>query len=497
VTASTLRSTGYFAFPWGTLGYAWLEVPVGAGRRRGRGAGAERADAASRRRWWPFPGCAARVGTDPAGPGARAALPPLLAGSGARRRRRGGRGRRRRAATRCPPSAPPCWCKATSTPSGAPFRPRRSSTTHIDLTRLRSAGWRPAARPGRVAGGGGDRHRRSKGARRRGGRAAIQAASPTSAFLVGGAPRRQAARATPPSRSPTPSPSGRYDKHVLVPFGERWPLSRPSPWLYRAAFGLLGLPMLVKHGARRGTGPLGAPAARMGSASATRAVFPTVWRRWRAPAPDVLVVITNDAWFAAATAPASTSTWVACARSRRAGGCCARATTASRRCRSVRPRGGGASTGIAATLPVRSGRTVVTPYARHADRVPWAGGGLVAAGDLPSLCGGHVKAAARVGQGMRRRCACAHLDGPPRRGYHAPPMNLVLVGGGEIGTQIAERRLPLAQRHRHRHRSRTRGRLHHHGRPVLPRQRHRPGRPARRRRREGRTPSWRAPPTTT
>jgi apolipoprotein N-acyltransferase len=38
---------------------------------------------------------------------------------------------------------------------------------------------------------------------------------------------------------------GRYDKHVLVPFGERWPLIETFSGVYRGVFGALNLPMLV------------------------------------------------------------------------------------------------------------------------------------------------------------------------------------------------------------------------------------------------------------
>jgi apolipoprotein N-acyltransferase len=368
-----LRATGYFAVPWGTLGYAWLETPV-----------AQTADVVgvpglsaltvlvAALLALPFaPRAEAGFGRAPARPSAvRLALGPILAvlavglfwtwGALAAGRHE------------VPAHRTALLVQGNVDPFGRAVSAAQELSTHVDLTRL--AVDRMAAPPdlvvwpeGAVIGTA------LEGARGADGRAAIQAASPTSTFVVGGRAAAPGGSANAAFAIADGQPWGRYDKHVLVPFGERWPLLETAPWLYRAAFGLLGLPMLVNTVPGEGPAPLGAPLGLLGVGICYESVFPTVSAAMARAGAEVLVVITNDAWFAAGDGARQhldmgrlraieARRWLL-----RAGndGITAVVDPYGRVVDEL-PRG------LAATLPVRYGTsTAVTAYARHADRVPW------------------------------------------------------------------------------------------------------------------------------
>lgn len=89
-----------------------------------------------------------------------------------------------------------------------------------------------------------------------------------------------------------------YDKHHLVPFGEYMPF--PGFW---QRLGITGLAARVESGYAAGPGPA---LLDLGFAQALplicyEAVFPQ-YARYR-PRPDVLIQLTNDAWFGAHTGP--------------------------------------------------------------------------------------------------------------------------------------------------------------------------------------------------
>ncbi len=368
-----LRATGYFAFPWGTLGYAWLDTPVAqtADVVGVPGLSALTAVAAALLALPFAPRAEAGFGQSAARrSGAAVAVGPALALVAVGAFWAWGAlavGRHEVAAERTA-----LLVQGNVDPFGRAVSAAQELTTHVDLTRL--AVGRMAAAPdlivwpeGAVIGTA------LEGARGAEGRAAIQAASPKSTFVVGG-------RATAPGGSANAAfaiadgqPWGRYDKHVLVPFGERWPLLEAAPGLYRAVFGLLGLPMLVNTVPGDGPAPLGAPLGLLGVGICYESVFPTVSAALARAGAEVLVVITNDAWFAAGDGARQhldmgrlraieTRRWLL-----RAGndGITAVVDPYGRVVDQL-PRG------VAATLPVRYGTsTVVTPYARFADRAPW------------------------------------------------------------------------------------------------------------------------------
>lgn len=90
----------------------------------------------------------------------------------------------------------------------------------------------------------------------------------------------------------------RYDKHYLVPFGERWPFIGSLPWLYRVVFNGLGLPMLSGTTAGAAPAPLFTSLAPIGAYICYESVFPQVQRRLVGAGARLLVLSTNDAWFA-------------------------------------------------------------------------------------------------------------------------------------------------------------------------------------------------------
>ena len=90
----------------------------------------------------------------------------------------------------------------------------------------------------------------------------------------------------------------RYDKRYLVPFGERWPFIGSLPWLYRAVFNALGLPLLSGTTAGAEPAPLLTSLAPVGAYICYESVFPQVQRRLVDAGARLLVLSTNDAWFA-------------------------------------------------------------------------------------------------------------------------------------------------------------------------------------------------------
>ncbi len=365
MVAEVLRATGYFAFPWGTLGYAWLDTPVAqvadvvgvtglslivtvvaalaalpfAPSARGR---------ASARRW--------------AGPVAAVAL---VAGAWAWGGSASGR-------HEVPADHTALLVQGNVDPFGRATSAAQELGVHVDLTRTAVA--RMAAAPdlvvwpeGAVLG------TELEGARGEAGRAAIQSAAPTSSFVVGGRARVDGGGANAAYALADGQLLGRYDKHVLVPFGERWPLLEQVPGLYRAVFGLLGMPLLANTVPGSGPDALVTPVGPVGVGICYESVFPTVSAAMTRLGAGVLVVVTNDAWFARGDGARQhldmgrlraieNRRWLL-----RAGNDGVTAV--------VDPYGRIAAElprGISDTLAVRFGTSdAVTFYARHADRVPW------------------------------------------------------------------------------------------------------------------------------
>jgi apolipoprotein N-acyltransferase len=128
--------------------------------------------------------------------------------------------------------------------------------------------------------------------------AKVQSSSPGSVFLVG-------ARATDENSSYNSAYTvedgrilDRYDKRYLVPFGERFPLADAAAPLYRAVFGLFGLAPLASTNPGDSLEPLTTPFGGAAAYICYESVFPQVQRAMVRAGAGLLVNITNDAWFA-------------------------------------------------------------------------------------------------------------------------------------------------------------------------------------------------------
>lgn len=128
-------------------------------------------------------------------------------------------------------------------------------------------------------------------------RATIAETAPGAAFLVGGRAYEQNRSYNALYSFEEGALHGRYDKYYLVPFGERWPLIDQLEGAYRAVFGMFGLPLLASTTAGAGPYPLATPLGDVAAFICYESVFPQVQRRMVAEGGKVLVLATNDAWF--------------------------------------------------------------------------------------------------------------------------------------------------------------------------------------------------------
>lgn len=300
VLVEWLRSQGYFAFPWGTLGYVWLDTPVAQAASLVGVTGLSLLTAAS----------------------ASALAAPFVVEA-----RRSGRGGRRLPAFVAPlvllgglllaswwwgawivpDDVGPRGVRALLVqgnvdPFGRAVSASQELDVHLAITELGVAGmasppdlvvWPEGAVTGFDLDGAGGAALVER----------IQASSPGSTFVVGGrgldaAPDGGARSFNSAFLIEQGRILARYDKHVLVPFGERWPLIETLEGVYRGVFAALNLPMLISTSPGPGPVPL---ASRLGPLATTicyESVIPSVSARMVAEGARVLLVITNDAWFA-------------------------------------------------------------------------------------------------------------------------------------------------------------------------------------------------------
>ncbi len=132
-------------------------------------------------------------------------------------------------------------------------------------------------------------------------RRAVQASAPGSDFIVGGRALEVDSAGTRDYNSAYSIADGevvgRYDKAYLVPFGERWPLLRTLAPVYRFVFSLFNLPLLAGTTPGAGPVPLPTPEGPVATYICYESVFPQVERTMVADGARLLVNITNDAWF--------------------------------------------------------------------------------------------------------------------------------------------------------------------------------------------------------
>jgi apolipoprotein N-acyltransferase len=126
----------------------------------------------------------------------------------------------------------------------------------------------------------------------------IQGSSPGSAFVIGGSVFEQGRRFNSVFSLDDGQLVDRYDKRFLVPFGERFPLIETAAPLYRAVFNMLGLPMLLGTFPGDDLAPLDTPDGPVAAYICYESVFPQVQRAMVARGAELLINITNDAWFA-------------------------------------------------------------------------------------------------------------------------------------------------------------------------------------------------------
>ncbi len=128
-------------------------------------------------------------------------------------------------------------------------------------------------------------------------RATITASAPGAGFVVGGRAYEGQRNFNTLFSLQDSALLGRYDKEYLVPFGERWPLIDRLEGLYEGIFGLFGLPLLASTSAGSGPHPLHTTAGPVAAYICYESVFPQVQRAMVAQGSRVLVLGTNDAWF--------------------------------------------------------------------------------------------------------------------------------------------------------------------------------------------------------
>ena len=128
---------------------------------------------------------------------------------------------------------------------------------------------------------------------------------PYRTFLLTGAPHREKISPDEPLSytnsafllSPDGLVTGRYDKQHLVPFGEYIPLR----WLLGFASPLVETLGAFTPG--KSNAPLSCQNSRIGVLICFEGIFPDISRKQAAAGANLLVTITNDAWFGRSSAP--------------------------------------------------------------------------------------------------------------------------------------------------------------------------------------------------
>ena len=136
-----------------------------------------------------------------------------------------------------------------------------------------------------------------EGARGAGVRADI-AAEPGTTYVVGGRAYEQYGSYNSTFSFTANEELGRYDKAQLVPFGEQWPLYTQLRGVYEVIFNALNLPLLGATLPGTGNAPLPVGFSEAAAFICYESVFPNTVRRLVANGGTFLLLTTNDAWFA-------------------------------------------------------------------------------------------------------------------------------------------------------------------------------------------------------
>lgn len=293
------RTQGYFAFPWGTLGYTWLDTPVAQLAAFGGVYGLSLlvvVPAAVLA--WPW----ARVDSPRAGTVvASLVVASALVGAAFWL----GSGASRDAPALIGEVDPPGALRALLVQGDVDPFARTSSASHdlgVHLL-LTEDGVAAAAEAGRRpfdlviwpegAVLGIDLTKADAAPLRE----AITAAAPGATFVIGGRVYDGVKSFNSLLALRRGAVVGRYDKHYLVPFGERWPLYETLNGVYAAVFRSFGLPLLASTSAGERVLPITTGVGPAGAFICYESVFPQVARQLVARGAEVLVLGTNDAWF--------------------------------------------------------------------------------------------------------------------------------------------------------------------------------------------------------
>lgn len=398
VLVEWLRGVGFLGFPWGTLGYGWLDTPVvqwadligvhGLSLLTTVAAGLLAAPFVPARR--PVARGSLRPSAARRSP-LRLAAPPLAValliaawwGGGVREIR---------IQDALPvPDRSALLVQGDVDPLGRATNASEELDVHTELTAAGVAGlaeppelviWPEGAVIGFPV----------EGFRGEPARAAIQAAAPDSTFVVGGRTRRADGSTNTVFAVAETQLLGHYDKHVLVPFGERWPLLERAQPLYHALFGLFGLPLLENTIPGPRPAVLPTPDGPVAAYVCYESVFPRIARQMTAAGAELLINVTNDAWFSRGTGvrqhfdmgrmrAIETRRWLLRAANDGITG----AVDPTGRVARELPRG------TRDTLLVRYARIEgVTPYVRYGGAVPW----ILAAASLLAVAGAWLRARA-------------------------------------------------------------------------------------------------------
>ena len=96
---------------------------------------------------------------------------------------------------------------------------------------------------------------------------------------------------------PTGETLGRGDKYHLVPFGEYVPLAKLFPFVHKLVVGI------GDFSPGEAITPLAAPFGKLGVLICYEGIFPEISREFARKGAQLLVIVTNDAWYGRSSAP--------------------------------------------------------------------------------------------------------------------------------------------------------------------------------------------------
>lgn len=285
VITEQLRSFGYFGFPWGALGYAWLDVPVGQLAEFVGLPGLSLITA----------GAAALLACTVQ---RRSVVPALLAvvliggaffvghRTSLAEEQRALHDTETRTALLIQGNLDPysraitAWSELNAHTSLTEEALREHSTADLVV-------WPEGALSGHFLTGPAGQELREE-----------ITAGHDATFVIGGRHYEQFGSYNSTFSFSSTEEFGRYDKAQLVPFGEQWPLYEPLQGVYQQVFRLFNLPLL---GATLPGRDGAALPTQIGAAAAFicyESVFPAIVRNLVSSGGTYLVLTTNDAWFA-------------------------------------------------------------------------------------------------------------------------------------------------------------------------------------------------------